>query len=107
MRNDPPRVQIEYTLEFKRNLGTLAKKYRHIRSEVQSVIDQIQGGNFVGDRIPGTAYVVFKVRVRNNDISKGKSAGYRLIYHVKQPSLVILVTLYSKTRSVRHCGRKD
>jgi hypothetical protein len=51
MQNDPPPVQVEYTLEFKRNLGTLAKKYRHIRSDVQPVIDQIQGGNFVGDRI--------------------------------------------------------
>jgi len=96
MRNNLPRVQIEYTLEFKRNLGTLAKKYRHIRSDVQPIIDLIQGGNFVGDRIPGTAYVVFKVRVKNSDISKGKSAGYRLIYHVQQQNLVILVTLYSK-----------
>jgi mRNA-degrading endonuclease RelE of RelBE toxin-antitoxin system len=39
---------------------------------------------------------VFKVRVRNSDISKGKSSGYRLIYHVKTPTLVILVTIYSK-----------
>jgi mRNA-degrading endonuclease RelE of RelBE toxin-antitoxin system len=37
-----------------------------------------------------------KVRVRNSDISKGKSSGYRLIYHVPGPTLVILVTLYSK-----------
>jgi mRNA-degrading endonuclease RelE of RelBE toxin-antitoxin system len=96
MRNDLPRVRIEYTLEFKRNLGTLAKKYRHIRSDVQPIIDLIQGGNFVGDRIPGTAYVVFKARVKNSDISKGKSAGYRLIYHIQQQNLAILVTLYSK-----------
>jgi mRNA-degrading endonuclease RelE of RelBE toxin-antitoxin system len=96
MRNDLPHVQVAYTLEFKRNLGSLAKKYRHIRSDVQPVVEQIQRGNFVGDRIPGTAYVVFKVRVKNSDITKGKSAGYRLIYHVKKPNLVVLVTLYSK-----------
>ena len=49
MQNDPPRIQVEYTLEFKRNLGTLAKKYRHIRSDVQPVIEQIQSGSFIGD----------------------------------------------------------
>ncbi|CAG0928879.1 hypothetical protein TFLX_01119 [Thermoflexales bacterium] len=96
MRNELPHVQVEYTLEFKRNLGTLAKKYRHIRSDVQPIIEQIQRGSFVGDRIPGTSYVVFKARVKNSDITKGKSAGYRLIYHIKKPNLVILVTLYSK-----------
>ncbi len=96
MRSNLPRVRVEYTLEFKRNLGTLAKKYRHIRSDIQPVVEQLQSGNFVGDRISGTSYVVFKVRVKNSDISKGKSAGYRLIYHIKNPSLVVLVTLYSK-----------
>jgi len=87
---------VEFTPEFKRNLRTLSKKYRHIRSDVQPVIEQLQAGEFVGDRISGTHYVVFKVRVRNSDIQKGKSAGYRLIYQVKTPSLAVLVTIYSK-----------
>ena len=39
---------------------------------------------------------MFKVRVRNSDIRKGKSAGYRLIYQVKAPTSVVLVTIYSK-----------
>jgi mRNA-degrading endonuclease RelE of RelBE toxin-antitoxin system len=60
------------------------------------VIDQIEASEFVGDRIPGTAYVVFKVRVQNSDIPKGKSSGYRLIYQVKTPTLAILATIYSK-----------
>jgi hypothetical protein len=72
MLNDLPRVQVEYTLEFKRSVGMLAKRYRHIRSDVQSVIEQLEAGNFVGDRIPGTAYVVFKVCVKNSDIAAGK-----------------------------------
>ncbi|KOF08625.1 addiction module antitoxin, partial [Planococcus glaciei] len=41
-------VQVEYTQEFKRNLRALAKKYRHIRSDVQPVIDQLQAGEFMG-----------------------------------------------------------
>jgi len=96
MPSESSRIQVEFTPEFKRNLRALSKKYRHIRSDVQPVLEQIQAGEFVGDQIPGTRYTVFKVRVRNRDIRKGKSAGYRLIYQVKSPKLVVLVTIYSK-----------
>jgi mRNA-degrading endonuclease RelE of RelBE toxin-antitoxin system len=72
-------VRVEYTLEFKRNLRALAKKYRHIRSDVQPVIDQLRAGEIIGDQVPRTRYTIFKVRVRNSDIRKGKRSGYRLI----------------------------
>ncbi len=45
MPNDSRRVQVEHTLEFKRNVDMLAKKYRHIRSDVQPVIEQLEAGN--------------------------------------------------------------
>ena len=89
-------VQVEYTPEFKRNLRALAKKYRHIRSDVQPVINQLLAGEVVGDQVSGTRYTIFKVRVRNSDIQKGKRSGYRLAYHLKTPTSIILVTIYSK-----------
>ena len=96
MPSEPARVQVMFTMEFKRNLRALAKRYQHIRSDVQPVIALLETGEFPGDRISGTQYVVFKTRVRNSDIARGKSAGYRLIYEVRDPSTVILVTIYSK-----------
>ncbi|OGG54835.1 MAG: addiction module antitoxin [Candidatus Handelsmanbacteria bacterium RIFCSPLOWO2_12_FULL_64_10] len=89
-------VRVEYTQEFKRNLRALAKKYRHIRSDVQPVIDHLEAGRFIGDQVPGTRHTIFKVRVQNSDIPKGKSSGYRLIYHLKASTNIILVTIYSK-----------
>ena len=89
-------AQVEHTPEFKRNLRALARKYRHIRSDVSAVIDQLRAGDVMGDQVPGTRYTVFKVRVRNSDIQKGKRSGYRLIYHLKTPTNIILVTIYSK-----------
>lgn len=89
-------VQVEYTPEFKRNLRVLAKKYRHIRSDVQPVIDQLRAGEIIGDQVPRTRYTIFKVRVRNSDIQKGKRSGYRMIYHLKTPTNVILVTIHFK-----------
>jgi mRNA-degrading endonuclease RelE of RelBE toxin-antitoxin system len=89
-------TRIEYTPEFKRNLRALSKKYRHIRSDVQPVIEQLQKDEIIGDRVPGVKYTIFKVRVRNRDISKGKRSGYRLIYFLKEPQNIILITIYSK-----------
>ena len=89
-------VKIKFTPEFKRNLRALSKKYHHIRSDIQPIIDQIQSGQFIGDRITGANFVIFKVRTKNSDILKGKSSGYRIIYQRKTPSLAILLTIYSK-----------
>jgi mRNA-degrading endonuclease RelE of RelBE toxin-antitoxin system len=90
-------TEIRFTPEFKRNLRALAKKYRHIRSDVQPIIDQLQAGDFAGDQVPGTSYTIYKLRVRNSDLRKGKRAGYRLIYYLQTQTQVILVTIYSKT----------
>ncbi len=101
MSSDPPAstdVPVEHTAEFKRNVRQLAKKYRRIRSDVQPVIDQLVRGETPGDEVPRTGEdrVVFKVRIRNSDSSRGKSGGYRMIYWVK-PSSVVLVSIYSKS----------
>jgi len=92
-----PTIEIAFTPEFKRNLRALAKKYPNIRSDVQPIIEQIQHGDFVGDQVQGTGYTIFKVRIRNSDVSRGKSGGYRVIYYLKTAAAVILVTIYSKT----------
>jgi mRNA-degrading endonuclease RelE of RelBE toxin-antitoxin system len=90
-------INIEFTPEFKRNVRALSKKYMHIRSDIQPLIEQLEKGEIVGDKIPGVRYSVFKVRVLNSDIQKGKSAGYRLIYYFKSSTNIILITIYSKS----------
>jgi mRNA-degrading endonuclease RelE of RelBE toxin-antitoxin system len=98
MSSDPaPAIQVTFTPEFKRNLRQLAKKYRHIQSDLQPVLDQLATGSKPGDQVSQVRYEVFKVRAKNSDSQKGKSGGYRLIYYVKSESEVVLVTVYSKT----------
>lgn len=89
-------IQLEYTAEFKRNLRTLSKKYRHIRSDVQPVLDQLLEGETPGDQIPHVGYSVFKARISNKDSQKGKRSGYRFVYYLKTPTRIILITIYSK-----------
>ena len=92
-------VSIRFFDEFEEELYKLSKRFRNIRSDVQPIIEQLQQGNVVGDRISGIGeeYIVYKVRVRNSNIQKGKSAGYRLIYQVESSTNVLLLTIYSKS----------
>jgi mRNA-degrading endonuclease RelE of RelBE toxin-antitoxin system len=97
MQSEPSPIQIALTPRFKRDLRELAKRYRSIRTDLQPLIDQLQTGEILGDRIAGVKYQVFKVRLKNSNIQKGKSGGYRVIYYVKTESGIILTTIYSKS----------
>ncbi len=97
MQNKTPQhIQLEFTSEFKRNIRALSKKYRHIRSDLQEIISELQLGKILGNKIKGVKYDVFKMRIKNSDIQKGKRAGYRLIYWCKSIENIILITIYSK-----------
>ncbi|MDY7014053.1 MAG: type II toxin-antitoxin system RelE/ParE family toxin [Cyanobacteriota bacterium] len=97
MPEETPAVTLLFSSEFKARLRALAKRYRSIRADLQLLLDELRSGNFVGDRIPGTRYVVFKVRLKNSDIQKGKSAGYRVIYQLSSNTCILLILIYSKS----------
>lgn len=92
-------VSVQFSYEFEEELYNLSKRYRNIRSDIEPIIEQLQSGNFTGNRIAGIGdeYYVYKVRVLNSNIKKGKSAGYRVIYLVESPNSVLLITIYSKS----------
>ena len=91
MPSDPP-IELEVSSDFKRNLRALSKRYRHIRSDLEPLLAQLQAGDCPGDQISGITYTVFKVRLRNTDAQRGKSGGYRVIYYLKTKAKIILVT---------------
>lgn len=82
-----PAISIRFANEFENELYRLSKKYRRIRADVEPIIIELQKGNFLGDRLQrfGGDYFIYKVRVKNSNIQKGKSGGYRLIYCVESP----------------------
>jgi len=97
MQTDPPSIQIDLTPRFQRDLRDLAKRYRQVRSDLEPLIEQLQTGELPGDRISGVTYTVFKVRLKNSSVQKGKSGGYRVIYYLKTNDRIILATIYSKS----------
>ena len=57
-------VEVNLTPQFRKDLKNLAKRYRSIRKDLQSLIEELQSGNTPGDRIQGLDYQVFKVRLK-------------------------------------------
>ena len=41
--------------------------------------------------------IVYKLRIKNSDLQKGKSGGYRLIYWLQTPKGIVLLDIYSKS----------
>jgi mRNA-degrading endonuclease RelE of RelBE toxin-antitoxin system len=91
------RAEVLFTLEFKRSLRHLSKRYRNVRRELDPFIERLAAGETPGDRVRGVEHVVYKVRLANPDAGRGKSGGYRVLYYVQTAARVILVTIYSKS----------
>jgi len=45
MPGESRQVQVEFTPEFKRNLRALSRKYHHLRSDLEPVIQQLSAGD--------------------------------------------------------------
>lgn len=96
MTTKPP-IRVEIAEPFVKKLKRLFKKYAHAYKDIQGLIRQLEKGETPGDQIQHTGYTVYKVRVRNSDVPKGKSGGYRVIYYLRTPVRVTLIMIYSKT----------
>ncbi len=88
---------VSYADVFKRQVRRLGRKYRHIRSDIEPVIRQLEAGETPGDRLQGIDHTLYKVRVKNSDAKRGKSGGYRVIYYLQTSEHTVLVAIYSKT----------
>lgn len=95
MRNNPD-IQVELTLLFRKLIKKLKKTYPNIQTDIQSLIDRLETGETPGTQIQGVRHTVYKVRVKNSDLSKGKSAGYRVIYYIRTANRIILISVYAK-----------
>ena len=98
MSNSP--VRVAFTRYFIKVLKQLRKRYRHIESDLQPLLDDLVGGKTPGDQIQGVGYTAYKVRLLNTDTQKGKSGGYRVIYYVKTSDTIYLLTMYTKLITV-------
>lgn len=83
---------------FKRLIKQLKKKYPHAGDDLKTGLGLLVSQPDLGKSIEGVEKVR-KIRLRNSDIQKGKSGGYRLIYlEDGQNMLIIPLIMYSKSQ---------
>ena len=90
-------TQVDALAIFKREVKNLARKYPAVIDVVNRFISVLETGSHPGARVKSLGKVVYKERLANPSASRGKSGGFRILYHVKSRDQVILIALYSKT----------
>ncbi len=89
---------IVFTRSFKRSIKQLKKRFRRVKGDIRLAIRVLLQSPNLGAVIPGSSGIR-KLRIKNSDLSKGKSGGYRLLYWVEnQPGpKIYLLLLYAKS----------
>lgn len=76
------------------------KKFRKIFDDINSILPDLEAGNFVGDKLAefnlSEGAALYKVRIANTSANVGKSNGFRIIYYVAIEDKIYLLTIYSK-----------
>ena len=76
------------------------KKYTKILNDIDTIIVELENGNFVGDKLSGfnlpEGTALYKVRIANTSANVGKSNGFRLVYYLATADKIYLLTIYSK-----------
>jgi len=90
--------RVVYATSFKRSIKRLEKRFRHIRDDVHVALQELLQNPTIAPIIPGGSGTR-KYRLRNTDLQKGKSGGYRLIYYLEnQPApIIFLLLIYAKS----------
>jgi len=83
------------TPEFIKNFKILSKKYKNIKQDVLELAAQLETNPTIGVNLGDNIY---KIRIKNSDLNKGKSGGYRVItYFVNENNELFLITIYTKS----------
>lgn len=89
------KYKVSPTPEFIKNLKTLNKKYKSIKNDLLQLANELEKNPTLGTSLGNNT---FKIRLKNTDLNKGKSAGYRVItYCINELKEISLVTIYSKS----------
>ncbi|MEM7535905.1 MAG: type II toxin-antitoxin system RelE/ParE family toxin [Chloroflexota bacterium] len=85
--------------EFEAAVKRLSRKYRRIKKDIFG-LDNILGADpYTGQVVQGFDSEVWKIRMANSDMKRGKSGGYRVIYAIHEESKICyLLTIYAKSQ---------
>ena len=85
---------IEYSDSFLKETKQLSKKFKLLKNDLKQTVEEIETNNDLGIYL---GFNLFKKRVRNSSIPKGKSGGFRVIIYQQIEDKIVLISIYSKT----------
>lgn len=92
--------EIVFTPSFEHSVKRLQKRYPDVKQDVRLAIQVLLNAPRLGVVIPG-GYGARKIRLKNSNLTRGKSGGYRLIYYVEEApaARIYLLLLYAKSET--------
>ena len=85
-------MEIVLTDRFKALVKKLARPYRLVADDVEGLVDDLENGRKPGDRIQDVGGAeVYKVRLQNTSARLSKRDGFRVVYHVDEMVITLLV----------------
>ena len=86
-------MEVLYSDDFKKSAKRLSKRYKSLKADLKTFADSLDSNPRQGTELSSDIY---KVRIKNSDNNKGKSAGYRIITYLITKNEILLVNIYSK-----------
>jgi len=86
-------VEVLYSDDFKKSAKRLSKRYKSLKKDLKTFTDSLYSDPRQGTELSSDIY---KVRIKNSDNNKGKSAGYRIVTYLVTKNEILLVNIYSK-----------
>jgi len=91
-------LNILYLPIFAKKLKEYSKKNPNLKKDYQKLLDTIQTNPTNAIYIKENVY---KIRLQNSSLNKGKSSGYRVYYFYKtDKNTIILLYIYSKNKQI-------
>ncbi len=85
-------MEVVLTPKFRSTVKNLRRRYRNVTHDFTDLIQDLRDGNTPGDRIQNVGgSEVYKVRLRNTSARLSKRDGFRVVYHVGEMAITLLV----------------
>ena len=68
---------------FEKKFKSLCKKFPKLPSDLKKLVEELESNPQAGDRLKGAIAPVYKIRMSSQDMKKGKSGAFRVIYFLR------------------------
>ena len=94
-------MRIIHTPEFEAQVKQLQKTYRQIDNDIALMSVLVQGPRPQDRRLQNMGGMeVYKARLPNTSARVGSRGGFRVIYGVKEGTIILLLLIWGKSRTV-------